>query len=572
MAKRQRDERGAYAVMFGLLVIVLMGIAALAVDVGNAVARKSDVQAQADFAALAAGRELKANSGTVPTAAVDAARDYLNNNSPQNHSCAPTCVTSAMLTDGDLTNGDIRFTSEGLRVTAPQENVEYGLARVLGFEDNDVIADATVKIGSYGAMNMPAYAVNPCDYGRQILTDPSTGHAVPVDPPPLAFDAETNSTELESLSPNSLAYEASPTTLPTISLTGKKFNNTTQVGFFNDAGDFYTYTLPAPVTSVASTTITGIEVPSNVISLETVWYVRVLNQETPIPPPPAPAPPPVWSSSSDALPLRIGNAVLECDSDVLGGNFGTIRMDRTDEEAEELARNFAQGFQSPITVVPHGTPAVVGKYCSHGDVYGSVESDEGAIGLNENTDCLLTDPGLPANAAAEGLVEGGSGFSGRLTNKATRANCDPSGGSTSQTVNLRRNYTINNEVLSCYLTNNTTPLSTIAKPGYTGGAVLDEAIWDSPRFAFVPILGVQPDNGLKRYSIVEMRPAFITDEALTSTKGSSTATSDNGLKVEHNDITQITVIFFNINALPPNPGGTIIDYLGDGPKAVQLVD
>lgn len=56
MARRQRNERGAYAVLFGIMVVVLMSIAALAVDIGNAVARKSDVQAQADFAALAAGR------------------------------------------------------------------------------------------------------------------------------------------------------------------------------------------------------------------------------------------------------------------------------------------------------------------------------------------------------------------------------------------------------------------------------------------------------------------------------------------------------------------------------------
>lgn len=568
MARRQRNERGAYAVLFGIMVVVLMSIAALAVDIGNAVARKSDVQAQADFAALAAGRELSANTGAVPTAAVNAARDYLNNNSPQNKDCAPTCVTSADLTDTDLTNGDIRFTNEGLRVTAPEENVEYGLARVMGFQDKDVIADATVKIGSYGAMNMPAYAVNPCDYGRQVLTDPSTGHAVPVDPPPLQFDLETNTTVLESISPTSLAYETAPSTLPTITLTGKRFTNTTQVGFFNDSGGYYTYTLPAPLTTgPASSTILNITVPLNVVSSETVWYVRVLNQETPAP---AAA---TWSASSEAVPLRIGNAVLECDSDVLGGNFGTIRMDRTDEEAEELARNFATGFQSPITVVPHGIPEVVGKYCQHHVLDAtSVESDEGSIGLNPSTNCILTDPGLPANAAAEGLVEGGSGFNGRLTNKATKAGCDPSGGSASRVVNLHGNFTINNEVLSCYLTSSTMPLSQVARAGYSGGAAFDESIWDSPRFAFVPVLRLQPDNGLKRYSIIEMRAAFITDEALTSTKGSSSASSDNGLKVEHNDITQITVVFFNMNALPPNPGGTIIDYLGSGPKAVQLVD
>ena len=58
MATPKRDERGAYALLTAILAIVLMSIAALAVDIGNAVARKSDVQGQADFAALAGAAQL----------------------------------------------------------------------------------------------------------------------------------------------------------------------------------------------------------------------------------------------------------------------------------------------------------------------------------------------------------------------------------------------------------------------------------------------------------------------------------------------------------------------------------
>ena len=67
MATRNRDEAGAYALLTAILAVVLMSIAALAVDMGNAVARKSDVQAQADFAALSAASQLTASSGAIPS-------------------------------------------------------------------------------------------------------------------------------------------------------------------------------------------------------------------------------------------------------------------------------------------------------------------------------------------------------------------------------------------------------------------------------------------------------------------------------------------------------------------------
>lgn len=590
MGAKKRDERGAYAVLFGLLVVVLVSVAALAVDLGNAVARKADVTSQADFAALAAGREMDVMS-SIPQAAVDAARDYLNDNHPLDQSCGSECVTSAQLEDGDLTNGEIRLANGGLQVVTPHENVDYGLAGVMGFDDIDVQADATVRIASYKGPSLPAYAVNPCDYGRQVLTDPASGHSIPVNPPPLFLDGQSNSTELDSISPTEVAYDAdSAVPQPTISVTGQKFKRTTHVGFFNASLEVRTFALPAPpapFTDNGNATISNVTVPQEVTSSEEVWYVRVLNDEANTP---ADTSDDRWSSSDEAIPLRVGNAVLECDSDVFGGNFGTIRMDRDDanSDGEELARNFALGYQNPIYVLPHvpvnGSTPVPGGVCFHGDLYGSVESSETNnpihIGFNENTDCIRTDPGLPANAAADGLVKGGSGFSGRLTNKATRSGCAPGGGSGLMRVNVQGPYDINNEVLSCYLTSTSTPLSAIATAGYSGGPALDPDIWESPRFSFVPVLGVQPATGTHKYSVVELRPAFITDESLSSTKGNSDATGTtspcsglcNGLRIENNDITQLTVIFFNINALPPNPNGDLIDYLGDGPKAVQLID
>ena len=126
MAQRKaRDERGAYALLTAILAILLVSIAALAVDIGNAVARQSDVQGQADFAALAAGSQLSGNSGTIPTAVLDAARDSMNENQPVNRfgaciSTTKSCVQSiAQLTNGNLTDGEVRWANGGLQVITP---------------------------------------------------------------------------------------------------------------------------------------------------------------------------------------------------------------------------------------------------------------------------------------------------------------------------------------------------------------------------------------------------------------------------------------------------------------------
>jgi Flp pilus assembly protein TadG len=54
-----RDEGGAVTIMFGLCVILMCGAAALAIDVGRAIATKSKVAAAADAAALAAAKAIR---------------------------------------------------------------------------------------------------------------------------------------------------------------------------------------------------------------------------------------------------------------------------------------------------------------------------------------------------------------------------------------------------------------------------------------------------------------------------------------------------------------------------------
>ena len=78
----RRDQRGAAAIVSVLIAAVLMTFAALAVDLGNGLARKGDTQVQADFAALAGGADLPGTK-SAGDPAVKAAADYLTKNAPQ---------------------------------------------------------------------------------------------------------------------------------------------------------------------------------------------------------------------------------------------------------------------------------------------------------------------------------------------------------------------------------------------------------------------------------------------------------------------------------------------------------
>jgi hypothetical protein len=606
-------------VIFALLSVVLLGTAALGVDVGNMVSRRTETQANADFAAFAAAQELHqtARAGATPSAAVvNSVRDYLNYNQAQDDelTCAQTepatCVTSTELTDADLTNGEVRYVAAGLQVIAPKTRVDFGLASIFGTNGAYVDAAATINVFSGGQRVMPMFAVSACDYGRQTLTDPASGHVVPV-VPTLAYNSNTNATNLTTATVANAAG-ATVTEIPRdstgnkLTLTGDHWDKTQTIGFFRSDNsdpllvakqdtfwlngdatrtDLTPATKPAGMsdadfaklyTSNPASTVQAM-IPDVVAQTEGVWWIRVFNG------PPSTG---QWSPPSEALPIRVGGAVLECTAGSTDGNFGTLKLPRTDvPSGYELPVNIAVGLQRPLTPAIHdwavANPTLAGT-CSNG-VNGAVESS--GSDLRPATNCVDTDTGLAANVATQGLITGvttpTTTYPGMLTTKQTwtgtdGAGCGPSGGTNWRNVSINsHNYNFNNDVLTCYLTNGTTSLLDIASPSYAGPPVLDVAVYSSPRFIWIPVLKVQPDSGgSRRYSIIDFRPGFITDEQPTSTaiRGSHTATSDNGLTFRSNDVEQIKVLFFNINALPIDGDFPTIDFLGVGTPKIKLVD
>ena len=598
VSRRSHDQRGAVAILFALMVVLLLSVAALATDIGNTVARRTATQTQADFAALAAVAKLDSATvaGATPSATVVATvSDSLNANQPQDdaRSCwrtsPPSCVTSTHLTDGSLGNGEVRFTDLGLQVVSPEAWVDFGFAEVFGSSGTHVSSRATVNVYSGGKRVMPAYGVSGCDYGRQTLSDPARGQVVAVVPivahpgdvnvtdlsgPPVLTDA--SGTAVNALVPGSTGNK--------LTLTGSKWKDTRRVGFFRDgstdpalvleqdtfwlSGD--TMQMPkAPYTTAPSNTASTVQlmIPDAVTQTEAVWYVRVFNgsEDTS-----------QWSTAADAPSFRVGAPVLECASGSTSGNFGALRFPRTDVGPNDyLAMNIATGAQKPLTPTVHrwavDNPALAG-VCVHG-VNGAVASDVPNRILRRGTNCVGTDPGLPANAATRGLLTGVGGKPGMLTTEPTRAGCDPLGGSASRMARINnRDYSFNDEVLSCYLTDTTTTLAAISTSTYDGPAVLDKAIFSSPRFIYVPVLAAEGGGASDNLSIIDFRPAFITDESLVATKGSRTATAENGVRIERNDVTQMTVVFFNIKALPNDSDVPLIDFLGVGEPITRLVD
>jgi hypothetical protein len=199
----------------------------------------------------------------------------------------------------------------------------------------------------------------------------------------------------------------------------------------------------------------------------------------------------------------------------------------------------------------------------------------------DGTNCVDTVTGLDSTSAEQGFLIGinGSYQYGLLQDPTSSTHPDPANycpnsyPSSTHSVTMR-GRPINNDVLTCFFTDGSTSIADIAKANYSGGAVLDPSILASPRFFFVPVLKVQPTSGgSNKYAIIDFRPAFITDEQAISTaiKGSKTGTTENGIRIQGQDVKQLKVVFFNFDALPHDAGKNVMDYIGVGKPIIRLV-
>lgn len=167
--RRAEGERGAVAVMFTLLLVVVLGVAALVIDLGNARQLRRVAQASADASALAGGEAIEsgmnASTGSVPW---DTVVTQVKNYAKANENVAPSawigCTDPSALAyrpDSANANQCISATTSSfpapsaatvgdnpisLRVKLPSTSVKSFFAPVLGTRSLTVGATATVKV------------------------------------------------------------------------------------------------------------------------------------------------------------------------------------------------------------------------------------------------------------------------------------------------------------------------------------------------------------------------------------------------------------------------------------------
>lgn len=620
----RRDDRGAVAVFVALVAVVLLGVAALSVDLGQAFVSRRDVQEQTDFAALAgaAGADLPMTAGGVACSitAPDSyggvagrASDQAIIDAAAYLSARPggTDVTPAQLVDCQLSNGEAGYGTfstdtagvhlnadkNQLSVISPPRRVEFGFAQVLGFHNADVAGQATAEIKSPLQQTVPFYAFQGCDWGQKVIANPTNGQSA--NGVLLSHASETNSAVLNTLTTNPATspaqvplYVTSPNDSLAINADVGTLAGATDVGFFlsgtNGSGP-EPYTIDSTQFTVSNGVLTIPHLPTNVTGVEAVWYVRVKIGG-------------VWSpvttgSGSNtvlrALPLTVGAPSLTCGVGSSSGNFGTLDLPPdpvvagiNGDAKKQIAYNTINGLSHGLSPFPVGLAASP-YYCETPRPSGTIPWP------GDGTNCVPVKTGLDSDSAEMGLVLGITNPSypqGRLeegnSDPATKCPNNNPGGTTHLTT--LKGHTINNDVLTCFFTDDTTTVGSVSSQTYTGPVVIDQAIYRSPRFVQVPVLGAQPGNGTShQYEIIDFRPAFITDQSAADTRltgspivsgcqtGNNFSGECNGLTYDHGQLNSVTLVFLNPKALPDPPldkNGKYIPYTGTGKKVALLVN
>jgi hypothetical protein len=609
--KRQKNESGAVAIIAAVSSLAIFGIAAMAVDLGNAFARARDVQAQADFAALGAGRHLPVTAADRATgaaystmspsaqAAIDEVVAYLNANQPLDEdgkSCPgdPRCVTAAGLTDGVTANGEVTFPSVSkMQVLTPPALVRFGLAQVLGVSSTDLIKDATVGLGSPGK-TLPFYIGESCAYGSQQIQDPASGHNASTTPTLIPASSATYKLNNFQYDDGTDAYTTEagtgdPVTLHITTTTNNGFLLVDAIGFTQDVSEGGTH---VEIDNSAGTLFTILDgknitfsVPAEVLDTSGVWYVRVHR------------PGGGWSAANNnkQLPIivigsgELGSSSATCGDD-LSGNFGSLRLSRDDAvNADWLAMNIALGLQHGLTSFPGGpTPCDTAAAEAAGAVLDSGTPDPALI-----VNCLMTDPGL-VSPATKGMITGINGNIGLLAVPGNVAGhphsttLSPAGNSDNRFINFtgKGSYYINNDALTAFFLNNSVTVGNVTQqsdlsatiPAIAMHAVSGD-IFASPRFFWIPVLSYDAAHGHSTgYPIVRFQPAFITGQPTTATRTTpdplGVAMPENGLVVDKNSVESFQVVLIDPDALPESyeAHGSVLPWLGAGTKIIQLID
>jgi hypothetical protein len=182
---RGGSERGSVAITVALALTVLLGLAALVVDVGLNWAARTSAQTAADSAALAGASSLLVDG---PAGAISTVGDLLRDN-------LVTPVGANWALDGVEDNGEVvcwtlpapppvtvpapQFRcpegSNALRVITPPIKVQYAFAPVLGKRSNSIKAMAAAGAGPTAPNNCVLCVLDPAAPGAMLLASTNSG-------------------------------------------------------------------------------------------------------------------------------------------------------------------------------------------------------------------------------------------------------------------------------------------------------------------------------------------------------------------------------------------------------------
>jgi Flp pilus assembly protein TadG len=582
---RTRSERGAIAIMVAVLATALFACAALAVDLGNAWARKRAVQKQVDVSALAAGWMLPMTVTNQSTIAAKVA-SYLNETN--NHVTGQATVTGSQLLNGDTADGEILWQNDDgtacsdncpqMRVVAPQAQVDFGFANVFGASHVEVQRDATVRVVSElppAEDTLPFWLPTGCGFGPTEADTTQGG---------TTSTATASPTATATTSTSSVRFSPDPSVVGTQSLIGASVTEVGYMGATTVSGYSVSGLSGAGVKKItlraypptgtayvdfAAQTTSGGNLPSFQVSQADLtqipgdWWIwaivrsgntdyystnhlviRVTGG-------------PTASASPTATSTGISVGCVGQDR----GNFGQLDSPRAEGGSKQtrFARNIALGIDHMLAPYVFAEGQTERKQCDEpGYVLPGAQLDDMS---RDGNNCIIGDTGNDGPKTYDALVTGlGDGTPGRLEVVHGHTTChDRSDKSIS-------GHLINNDVLSCFLRNGAT-LGSISATSGVNTSMLDPKVMDSPRFVWLPVVYAY-DRAQKSFQPIRtFVPGFITDETQTSE-----ATDANGLELDGNSVKVLHVFTFNRDALPPLEKSRTTDYNASmGGAIVRLV-
>jgi hypothetical protein len=611
---KKRGDKGAVAAFLAITTtFVLLASGAIAVDLGNAWARKRDAQRQVDVAALAASHLLPVTSSADRTAIAQAVLDNMrltdNGVSGQNLSpvTASNLLSSGMITfqyqaakGGPFVSCPLGSVCTQMTVNSPDAKVDFGLAGVLGVDSVDVSKQAMVRVATElppGQDVMPFWLPNGCVYGpaepdttqgngnggggsgAEGLSGGSGGGAAAL----MASPTPTGPQTISGPSPT-ITQTTTPTTQLQYVISDMAVKNTAGVVRFVSSDGLTNVDAAVSDTDgnqndYKLTTQTFV-VPAQVASTPGVWSVYGFVQEqngankpltysknaltltvvgngssssassAPTSPSTGSSSPSSGSTSSSATPSASPTGIPVGCTGQDRGNFGQLASPRIGYNLQNaFPVNIALGLDHQLVPYQFNVGSPIVTSCSAIPPTQPPHYNDDVSRTTAPFNNCIKGDTGNDPKMLDGFVTGTNGYPGRLDAQNGHTTCP------SRSDMTFKGVTINNDVLSCFLQNGAT-LADLASD-HADNTMLNGEVTKSPRFVWLPVVYAS-DRTVKDFQPLKMFvPGFITDETTTTP-----ASSTNGLTLNGNGnaLSKFTVFTFNPKALPANEQSPIVDY------------